>query len=58
MLTYNFENPVSTLSRCKKNDLAVVETQGYESAVKQAICQYENGQVLENRAFETLYKGE
>jgi len=37
MLTYNFENPVSTLARCKRNDLAVVETKGYESAVRQAV---------------------
>ena len=37
MLTYNFENPVSTLARCRKNDLAVVETEGYESAVREAV---------------------
>lgn len=28
MLTYNFENPVSTLAKCRKNDLAVVDTEG------------------------------
>ena len=37
MLTYNFEDPVSTLDRCKRNDLAVVETEGYESAIRQAV---------------------
>ena len=37
MLTYNFENPISTLARCKRNDLAVVETEGYESAVREAV---------------------
>lgn len=37
MLTYNFENPVSTLARCRRNDLAVVETEGYELAVRQAV---------------------
>ena len=30
MLTYNFENPVSTLVKCKRNDLAVVDTDGCE----------------------------
>lgn len=37
MLVYNFEDPISTLARCKKNDLAVVETEGYESAVREAV---------------------
>ena len=33
-LTYCFESSYipSVLSKCRKNDLAVVETQGYESA--------------------------
>ena len=37
MLTYNFENPISTLAKCKKNDLAVVDTEGYEAYVRQAV---------------------
>lgn len=37
MLTYNFENPVSTLAKCKRNDLAVVDTEGHEKAVREAV---------------------
>ena len=37
MLTYNFENPVSTIAKCKKNDLAVVDTEGRESTVRTAV---------------------
>lgn len=37
MLTYNFENPVSTLAKCKRNDLAVVDTEWHESLVSAAV---------------------
>lgn len=36
-LRYCFENPIKTLQKSKPHDLAVVETQGYESAVRQAV---------------------
>lgn len=39
MLTYCFESAYvpRTLAKCKKNDLAVVDTEGHESAVRNAI---------------------
>lgn len=38
-LRYCFEQDKvkQTLSRCKKNDLAVVDTEGHEKAVKEAV---------------------
>lgn len=38
-LTYCFESShvPRTLAKCRKNDLAVVDTEGYESYVKQAV---------------------
>lgn len=36
-LRYCFENPIKTLQKSKSHNLAVVETQGYESAVRQAV---------------------
>ena len=39
MLTYCFESAhvPRTLARCRKNDLAVVDTEGYEKAVREAV---------------------
>jgi endo-alpha-1,4-polygalactosaminidase (GH114 family) len=39
MLTYCFESAYvpRTLAKCKKNDLAVVDTEGYEKAVREAV---------------------
>lgn len=39
MLTYCFESAyvARTLARCKKNDLAVVDTEGHEKAVREAV---------------------
>lgn len=39
MLTYCFESTLipSVLSKCRKNDLAVVDTEGNEKAVKNAV---------------------
>lgn len=39
MLTYCFESAyvARTIARCRKNDLAVVDTEGYESYVRQAV---------------------
>lgn len=36
-LCYNFENPIKTLKLSKPHDLAVVDTEGYESYVRQAV---------------------
>jgi len=38
-LTYCFESNLipSVLAKCRKNDLAVVDTEGYESAVMTAV---------------------
>ena len=38
-LTYCFESSYipSVLAKCRKNDLAVVDTEGQESAVRQAV---------------------
>jgi len=49
MLTYNFENPIFTLTKCRKNDLAVVETEGYESA--------DASGRRRKQLFETMYEG-
>ena len=39
MLTYCFESPYipSVLAKCRKNDLAVVDTDGCEAVVKTAV---------------------
>ena len=39
MLTYCFESSYvgRTLAKCRRNDLAVVDTEGQESAVRQAV---------------------
>ena len=39
MLTYCFESAYvpRTLARCRKNDLAVVDTEGHEKAVREAV---------------------
>ena len=39
MLTYCFESTYvpRTLARCRKNDLAVVDTEGHEKAVREAV---------------------
>lgn len=39
MLTYCFESHLipSVLAKCKKNDLAVIDTEGYESYARQAV---------------------
>ena len=39
MLTYCFESECvpRTLSACKRNDLAVVDTEGHEKAVREAV---------------------
>ena len=39
MLTYCFESAyvARTLARCKRNDLAVIDTEGHEKAVKEAV---------------------
>lgn len=39
MLTYCFESAyvARTLAKCRKNDLAVIDTEGYESYVRQAV---------------------
>ncbi len=39
MLTYCFESTyvAITTARCRKNDLAVVDTEGHEKAVKEAV---------------------
>ena len=39
MLTYCFESHLvpATLARCRKNDLAVVDTEGHEKAVREAV---------------------
>ena len=37
MLRYCFENPIKTLQKSKTHDLAVVDTEGYESYVRQAV---------------------
>ena len=39
MLTYCFESAYTarTLAKCRKNDLAVVDTEGYEKAVREAV---------------------
>jgi len=39
MLTYCFESPcvARTLAKCKKNDLAVIDTEGHELSVKEAV---------------------
>ena len=39
MLTYCFESAyvARTLAKCRKNDLAVVDTEGHEKAVKEAV---------------------
>lgn len=36
-LRYCFENPIKTLQKSKSHDLAVVDTEGYESYVRQAV---------------------
>lgn len=36
-LRYCFENPIKTLQRSKIHDLAVVDTEGYESYIRQAV---------------------
>lgn len=36
-LRYCFENPIKTLQALKAHDLAVVDTEGYESYVRQAV---------------------
>ena len=36
-LRYCFENPIKTLQKSKTHDLAVVDTEGYESYVRQAV---------------------
>lgn len=36
-LRYCFENPIKTLQKSKPHDLAVVDTEGYESYVRQAV---------------------
>lgn len=39
MLTYCFESAyvARTLARCKRNDLAVIDTEGHEKAVREAV---------------------
>ena len=39
MLTYCFESDYipRTLAKCKRHDLAVVDTEGYEKAVREAV---------------------
>ena len=39
MLTYCFESSciTSVLAKCRRNDLAVVDTEGQESAVRKAV---------------------
>jgi hypothetical protein len=39
MLTYCFESAyvARTLAKCKKNDLAVVDTEGHKKAVREAV---------------------
>ena len=39
MLTYCFESAymARTLAKCKKSDLTVVDTEGYEKAVREAV---------------------
>lgn len=36
-LRYCFENPIKTLQKSKPHDLAVVDTEGYEKAVREAV---------------------
>lgn len=36
-LRYCFENPIKTLQKSKPHGLAVVDTEGYESYVRQAV---------------------
>lgn len=36
-LRYCFENPIKTLQKSKPHDLTVIDTEGQESAVKQAV---------------------
>ena len=36
-LRYCFENPIKTLQKSKSRDLAVVDTEGHEKAVREAV---------------------
>ena len=65
MLTYCFESAyvARTLAKCKKNDLAVVDTEGYELSVKNAVSRgvwvygYLNAGALEDgRSYYSQYK--